>query len=119
MPIITSHIPTILASIGLILATSSFISGLQLVRGTSVAVEGKIHRFNGYVSICLFITLTVFWVVNNGPGWGLAAWICALLFIFLKVKIVRKRGRGFKYVSWMGVTIILMWLYIIYLHIPI
>ena len=120
MPDMAKHLPTILASIGLVLATSSFISGVQLVRSTKGTVEGKIHRFNGYVSITLFTTLAVLWVADKGVGfWSIAPWVSGILFIFLKISIVRKRGRAFKYVSWMGVTIIFMWLYIIYRHIPI
>lgn len=110
---------TVLASIGLILATSSFISGLQLVKIKS-RIERKIHRFNGYATFTIYVVLMVWHFVVKGFGfWALVLWLCGLGFLLLKIRIVRKRSKAIKYVSWMGATFILMWLYLVYIHIPV
>ncbi|MDO8426767.1 MAG: hypothetical protein Q7T24_04565 [Deltaproteobacteria bacterium] len=116
---IFSNIPTILASIGLILATSSFISGLQLVRAASV-MERKIHRFNGFTNLTLYIALASLAFAHNGVHfWPFIGWISGLSLFLLKITIVRQRRRAYKYVSWVGGTLILMWLFLVYIHIPV
>lgn len=110
---------TVLASIGLILATSSFISGLQLVKSKS-RIERKIHRFNGVVSITIFCTLMVWYFIRNGFSlWPVTMWLSGFSLICIKVWIVRTRGKSFKYVSWVGAALILIWLYLVYAHIPV
>ncbi len=115
-----TSIQTVIASIGLILATSSFISGLQLVRGASV-IEGKIHRINGFSSITLYTVLAVLAFATEGLRiWSDLAWIAGFLVILLKISIVRKRRRrSFKYVSWIGGSLLLIWLFLVYIHIPV
>lgn len=114
-----TNIQTVLASLGLVLATSSFISGLQLVRGASM-VERHIHRYNGFTTFGLYLTLAVMAMVKDGFYFiSFLGWITGLLVILTKVYIVRKRRRrSFKYVSWIGGTLILIWLYLMYIHIP-
>ncbi|GMR04980.1 MAG: hypothetical protein BMS9Abin23_0903 [Thermodesulfobacteriota bacterium] len=115
------YLPTVLASLGLILATSSFISGLQIIRTSNPSIDAKIHKFNGYVSISIYIILTVFGFVNSGFNpLVLLAWLSGLSVILVKLWIVKKRRRTLKkYVSWFGVTIVIIWLYLTYIHIPI
>ena len=117
---ILDYIKIALASLGLILATSSFISGLQLVRGTSSGIEGKIHRFNGYVSLSIYIVLTLLSFARSGFNpLTLLAWLSGLGLILLKIRTVRKKGRFVKYASWIGVSLVIMWLYVVYIHIPV
>jgi len=118
MAILTSA-QTIIASIGLILATSSFISGLQIVKGTRAGIEGKIHRINGVIVISLYIILAARSSVINGITWNIIWWVLGICVILLKLKIVRTKGRAFKYVSWLGGTLILIWLYLVYIHLPV
>ncbi|MFQ5442025.1 MAG: hypothetical protein ACE5EB_04785 [Thermodesulfobacteriota bacterium] len=117
---IIEYLPTILASLGLILATSSFISGLQIIRTSRSTIEAKIHRFNGYISITLYLILTVLSFIKSEYSiLVLLAWLSGFCFIMIKIWIVKKRRRRLKkYVSWFGVTIVLMWLYITYINIP-
>ena len=116
---IFTNVSTVIASLGLVLATSSFISGLQLVRGASI-VELKIHRFNGFSSIILFVVLAAMNFADSGVRfWPLVAWLAALSIIITKLYIVRKRIKAFKYVSWIGGTLILIWLFLVYIHIPV
>lgn len=117
---ILTSVPTLIASIGLILATSSFISGLQLVKSTAIAVEGKIHRANGIIALCLYCTLIVISIFQNGLTLNLIAWFLGLCVIFLKLTIIRsRRRRTFKYVSWLGGTLFLIWLYVVWVHLPV
>lgn len=119
---IYSTISTVLASIGLVLATSSFISGMQIVRGTHVNIEGKIHRFNGIVTITFYTILAALSFVNYGFSiLSVVGWLFGFFLIFMKLAIVmisRKKRRAFKYVSWLGASLILMWLYIIFINLP-
>ncbi|MEK7773032.1 MAG: hypothetical protein AAB307_01685 [Deltaproteobacteria bacterium] len=115
-----TSIQSVIASIGLILATASFISGLQLVKGASF-IEGKVHRINGFSSITLYTVLAVLAFATEGLRiWSVLAWITGFLVILLKISIVRKRRRrSFKYVSWIGASLLLMWLFLVYIHIPV
>lgn len=114
-----TNFTTLLASIGLVLATSSFISGLQLVKGRG-RVERKIHRGNGFITFGIFIILAVASFVTYGFSlWSIGGWLLGAFFIMLKLLIVHSRSRrAFKYVSWLGASLICMWLYIVYIHIP-
>jgi len=117
---IFTNVSIILASVGIVLAVTSFISGLQLVRATSASVEGMIHRANGYLTIILFIVLTL--IAISSSMINIAALLLPLtgLTVFLvKLWIVRRHKRFLKYVSWMGGTLILVWLFIFYVNIPV
>lgn len=117
---VLTHVPTILASVGLVIATSSFISGLQLVKAANI-VEGKIHRLNGITTIVLYNVLLVMAFIDSGFGiMRLIGWSLGLLVILTKLYIVRgRKRRAYKYVSWMGATLILIWLYLVIIHIPV
>ncbi|MBI5453813.1 MAG: hypothetical protein HY956_04215 [Deltaproteobacteria bacterium] len=110
----------VLASFGLILATSSFISGLQLVKSASI-VERKIHRFNGFTALTIYVILAILAFWYEGFGFlRLLGWVSGLCVFLLKILIVRsKKRRAFKYLSWLGGTLILVWLYMVYIHIPV
>lgn len=114
-----TNFTTVLASIGMILATSSFISGLQMVKGKGI-VERKIHRGNGFIAFGIFAVLAISSFVVYGLSlWSVGGWLAGSLIIALKLLIVHSRSRrAFKYVSWLGASLISMWLYLIYIHIP-
>jgi len=111
------EITTLLASLGLILATTSFISGLQAIKSRGSA-DAKIHKLNGYVTFLIYISLAGLSLgKKDGIGlWPVAAWASGLLIIFVKIWVVRS-GKAYKYASWVGITLIIMWLIIIYTHI--
>lgn len=115
------NIPIILASIGLVMAVSSFISGLQLVR-MKILIEGKIHRFNGYASIVLYLVLAALSFTETGLRFmSVVGWSMGFLLILSKLWIVRtsrKKRRAFKYISWFGGSLMLLWLYLVYIHMP-
>ncbi|MBI5809668.1 MAG: hypothetical protein HZB21_00520, partial [Deltaproteobacteria bacterium] len=98
------------------------ISGLQLARGAKRTVDSRIHRFNGYINISIFIILAVLSFRETGLNiWTAIGWPAGLFLILLKlmtVKVSRKKRRAFKYVSSLGGMLILMWLYLLYTHLP-
>lgn len=114
-----TNVSTLLASIGMVLATTSFISGLQMVKGKG-KVEKKIHRGNGFISFAILFVLAVMSFATFGLSlWSITGWAVAFFIMFLKHKIVHARSRrAFKYVSWLGASLICMWLYVVYIHIP-
>ncbi|HEY4705890.1 MAG TPA: hypothetical protein VII64_00430 [Thermodesulfobacteriota bacterium] len=114
-----TNFSTLLASIGMILATTSFISGLQMVKAKG-PIERKIHRGNGFISWTIFLVLAVLSFAKYGFSlWGLVGWTAGLFVIIIKLLIVHSRNRrAVKYVSWLGATLICMWLYVVYIHIP-
>lgn len=108
-----------LASVGIILAVTSFISGLQLVRATSKSIEGMIHRGNGYLTVILFIALALIAVSGNTVNaFALLLPVAGLAMFMLKLWILRKSRRLLKYVSWIGGTLITIWIILFFVNIP-
>ncbi|MEK6725015.1 MAG: hypothetical protein AABY54_00470 [Deltaproteobacteria bacterium] len=117
---IFSSASIILASIGIVLAVTSFISGLQLIRATRASIEGMIHRANGYLTVILFNVLAL--IAISSSMINIAALLLPLtgLAVFLvKLRIIRRHKRFLKYVSWMGGTLITIWLLVFYINIPV
>jgi len=76
-----TNFSTVLASIGLILATTSFISGLQMVKAKG-PLERKIHRANGFISFVIFLILAVLSFATYGLSlWSLGGWTAGLFII--------------------------------------
>lgn len=119
---IFSSVSIIFASIGIVLAATSFISGLQLVKGKGMiaSIDLKIHRANGYFTIVLFAMLAMMAIPKSAVDAAALQWPVAGMSIFmLKFWIVRKKRRLHKYVSWLGGTLLLVWLFIFYVNIPV
>lgn len=117
---IFTNLSITIASIGIVLAATSFISGLQLVRSTSASIEGMIHRANGYLTIILFIVLTLIAISSSMINISALLLPLAGLAVFLvKLWIIRMHKRFLKYVSWMGGTLITIWLLVFYVNIPV
>lgn len=116
---IFTNLSITIASIGIVLAATSFISGLQLVRAMSVSVEAMIHRANGYLTILLFFVLSLISLSGKTINTvQLLLPLCGLSVFMLKLWIIRRQKRFLKYVSWMGGALILDWLLVFYVNIP-
>jgi len=117
---IFTNVSIILASVGIVLAATSFISGLQLVRSRSQSIEAIIHRANGYITVALFALLALIAIpgimINTA---ALLLPIAGLGIFLIKFWIVRRNKRFLKYVSWMGGTLVVIWFLIFYVNIPI
>jgi hypothetical protein len=116
---IFSSAAIILASLGIVLAVTSFISGLQLVRATRASIEGMIHRANGYLTVILFNVLTLIAISSNKINMAsLLLPLTGLAVFLVKLWIIRRHKRFLKYVSWMGGTLITIWLLVFYINMP-
>lgn len=117
---IFTNVSIILSSIGIVLAATSFISGLQLVTATRASIEGVIHRANGYLTIILFIVMSLIAIPDSTINTAALLLPLAGLAVFLvKLWIIRRHKRFLKYVSWMGGTLITIWLLVFYVNIPV
>lgn len=112
------EITILVASLGLILATVSFISGLQAVKIRG-SVDTRIHRLNGYLMFLAYLFLAGLSFVKGGinPA-SLASWGTGLSIILTKIWVV-KSGKAYKFGSWLGIMLIITWLIIVYAYIPI
>ncbi|OGP36144.1 MAG: hypothetical protein A2X87_07810 [Deltaproteobacteria bacterium GWC2_42_51] len=113
------NITILFASIGLILATVSFISGLQAIKAKG-SFDTRIHRLNGYLTIIIYILLAGMSLgkTNEISSLHIVGWSTGLSIILTKIWIVRK-GKTYKYASWMGMLLIITWLIVVYTHIPV
>jgi|SRR3972149_335570 len=110
---------TIVASIGLIMATMSLITGIQTVkqdRGSAVMMV-KMHKLDGYVTCQIYLAVAVLSLSNGGfKLWPVIGWIAGLVLIIVKIAVVRNI-KFRKYSSRLGIMLFLSWLFIIYQHI--
>ena len=111
---------TIIASAGLVLATMSFISGLQVVKRDNIfgAMAATLHRFNGYLSCLAYVILATMSLSSPGGTrmWPVIGWITGVVLIVGKVMCVRN-PKLYKYGSRLGLLLFIAWLFIIYKHI--
>lgn len=112
------EITLLLASAGLILAIVSFISGFQALK-IKGSIDTRIHRLNGYLMFFAYLILAVLSFVKNGiTTSSFVSWGVGLTIILTKIWVVRK-GRAYKFGSWLGIMLIITWLIILYTYIPI
>lgn len=110
---------TIVASVGLVMATMSFMTGLQTVKKdrTSALMMVKMHRFDGYITCLVYLAVAGLSLSYGGMRlWPVIGWSAGLGLIILKIVVVRNR-KYCKYGSRLGMMLFLSWLYIIYQHI--
>lgn len=111
---------TIIASIGLVLATMSFISGLQVVKRDKLlgAMAATMHRLNGYLSCLAYVILASMSLSSIGGFrlWPVIGWIFGSVLIVAKIMCVRNE-RFYKYGSRLGLLLFIVWLVIMYKHI--
>ncbi|MEK6537711.1 MAG: hypothetical protein AABZ46_01075, partial [Nitrospirota bacterium] len=109
---------TIVASIGLIMATMSFITGIKTVkqdRGAAVMMV-KMHKLDGYVTCQIYIAVALLSLSNGGFRlWPVIGWVAGLALIIVKIIAVRNK-KYIKYASRLGIMLFLAWLFIIYQH---
>lgn len=114
------RIDTFIVSAGLILATMSFITGLQSVKKdrASAAMMTGMHRLNGYLTSIIYILAAIFSLSGErGMRAGtVVIWGLGLALIIVKMLVVRNE-KLYKYGSRLGLLLFVIWLIIIYKHI--
>ncbi len=110
---------TIVASIGLVMATMSFMTGLQTIKRdrSDAMMMVKMHRFDGYITCIIYLAVAGLSLSISGIRfWPVIGWSAGLVLIIVKIAAVRNRKYS-KYSSRLGMLLFLSWLYIIYQHI--
>lgn len=110
----------IIASVGLVLATMSFISGLQVVKRDKRlgAMAATMHRVNGYLSCIAYVILATMSLnaIGGFKMWSVIGWIFGFGLIIGKILCVRN-VKFYKYGSRLGLFLFIAWLVIIYKYI--
>ena len=110
---------TIVASVGMVMATMSFMTGLQTVKRDreSAVMMVKMHKLDGYVTCQIYVAVALLSLSNSGfKLWPMIGWVAGLALIIVKIIVVRNR-KYCKYASRIGIMLFLSWLFIIYQHI--
>jgi len=110
---------TIVASIGLVMATMSFMTGLQTIKRdrADAMMMVKMHKLDGYVTCQIYIAVALLSLSSGGfKLWPVIGWVAGLALIIVKIIVVRNR-KYCKYSSRVGIMLFLSWLFIIYQHI--
>lgn len=114
------EINLIIASVGLVLATVSLITGLQVVKRNNVYGEmmASMHRVNGYLVFLIYIGVSAFSLGGHGGirTWSVIGWSAGLGLMIIKIMVVRNE-KLYKYSSRLGLLLFITWLVIIYKHI--
>ena len=110
---------TIVASVGMVMATMSFMTGLQTVKRDreSAVMMVKMHKLDGYVTCQIYIAVALLSLSTSGfKLWPVIGWLAGLALIIVKIIAVRNK-KYCKYGSRLGILLFLSWLFIIYQHI--
>ena len=110
----------IVASLGVILATMSLITGLHAVKKDkmSAVMIVNMHRMNGYLTCLIYLIVAGLSLAGNGGfrTWPVIGWAAGLGLIAVKILAVRNQ-KFYKYGSRLGIMLFIAWLFIIYRHI--
>jgi hypothetical protein len=107
----------LLASIGFVVSVTSFIAGFRMVKRTGLRAERMLHRVNGYVTITLYIVVAAFAIASGTTPFYIFAWLVGLGLHFLKLLIIKK-GLAVRYGGYFGALLLIVWLVVIFTHLP-
>ena len=110
-------ITTIIASIGFVLALTSFIAGFRMIKKTGHPAEGKMHRINGFLTLVFYVILAVLSIAAGTTALYIAAWVLGLAIHLLKLILVKK-GLAARYGGYVGAWLVITWLIVIFTHLP-
>ncbi|MEE8574377.1 MAG: hypothetical protein V3T30_03100 [Thermodesulfobacteriota bacterium] len=116
-PFIIHNIVSVVASIGFVLFISTFIAGFRMVKRSGLRGEGRMHRVNGFITMGLYLIVAAVAISHGTSGFYLFAWFIGLVVHFLKLLIVRK-GLAVRYGGYFGALLLIVWLTIIFTHLP-
>ncbi len=110
-------LPTVIASIGFLIAVASFIGGFRMIRMTDHEAESLMHRANGFITIGFYLLLAVMYLVGEFSLLALFLWILGFLIHLAKIPLVRY-GYAVRYGGYFGALLLITWLTIIFTHLP-
>ena len=108
---------TIIASLGVIFATTTFISGLQVAKREKQlgTIMTMMHRVNGYVTFIIYVVIATLTLstYDSIQVWPVIGWFTGFFLMALKVLTVRNE-KFYKYASRVGLLLFIVWIVIIY-----
>lgn len=113
---ITSAI-IILSSVGFVCSIITFIGGFRMVRKSDHIGEPKMHRMNGYITITVYVVLAVLAISLHLEVLFILAWLFGFCIHLFKVFLVWK-GLAVRYGGYMGGILLIVWLVVIFTHLP-
>lgn len=108
---------TILASIGFVLCVMTFIAGFRMVKRRGGRAEPTMHRYNGYITIVLYIAVAVIAISVGTTPFFIFGWFVGLMVHFFKILLVRKHLAA-RYGGYLGAMLLITWLTVIFTHLP-
>lgn len=107
---------SIIASIGFMLSVMAFIAGFRMVKRRSRA-ERTLHRINGILTIILYVVVAVLSIIGGTSALYLFGWVVGMLAHIFKLYIVKK-GLAARYGGYVGAMLLIVWLVVIFTHLP-
>ena len=109
---------TFAASVGFVLAITTFIAGFRMIRLSEQKEENLMHRVNGYLTVCAFIAVASLSMTVNGFSLSLLLlWGGGFGLHLGKLLLVRKK-LAVRYGGYLGVLLMMTWMTIIFNHLP-
>ncbi|MHC4184271.1 MAG: hypothetical protein ACYSR0_13070 [Planctomycetota bacterium] len=109
---------TLFASIGFVLAVTTFMSGfINVAKKPEQQVETIMHKVNGYLTITMYIVVAVLSIANGTKAFYLFAWGAGLAIHLLKILLVKKR-LAVRYGGYFGALLLVTWVIVIFTHLP-
>ncbi len=108
---------SIIASIGFMLSVMSFIAGFRMVKRRGGRAERTVHRINGYLTVILYVIVAVMSIAKGTSGIFIFAWAVGMLVHIFKYYIIKK-GLAARYGGYVGAMLLIVWLVVIFTHLP-
>lgn len=115
---IVSRMITIIASIGFMISVMAFIAGFRMVKSRRGSrAERMIHRVNGILTITLYIVIAILSMAKGTSGLYIFGWAVGMLVHIFKLYIIKK-GLAARYGGYVGAMLLIVWLVVIFTHLP-
>ena len=109
---------TVAASAGFVLAVTTFIAGVRMIRLREQHEENLIHRVNGRLTMAVYPAVAIVALVSNGASLpAVLLWGGGFALHLLKLLLVKKK-LAVRYGGYLGIMIMLTWVAIIFNHLP-
>ena len=108
---------TILASIGFVLAITSFIAGFRMIKKTGHIAEHRMHKINGYLTLICYLLVALLSIISGTTFLFILAWILGLVIHLIKLLLVKK-GLAVRYGGYLGGLLLITWITVIFTHLP-
>ena len=108
---------TIIASIGFIFSVMAFIAGFRMVKSRSGRAERVMHRINGILTIAFYVIIAIFSISKGTSAFFIFGWAVGMLVHIFKVYVVKK-GLAARYGGYVGAMLLIVWLVVIFTHLP-